>query len=96
MVIGYKYKGMDPEVKAGIDRFKVTCEQILPGVKLVIPVRPTQGAFLISFSHEGFRTYGTLKEDDFAEWGDLANHPNMLKQASLYIRKLLEGKEGQA
>ncbi len=87
---------MDPEVKAGIERFRQACEQILPGIQLVVPVRSTGGAFLISFSHQGFRTYATLKEDDLADWGEEVNHPVMLKSARSYVRKLLEGKEGHA
>ena len=87
---------MESEVKAGIDRFRAACEQILPGVQLVIPTRSTGGAFLVSFSHEGFRTYSTIKEDDFADWGEEDAHPIMLKTARDSIRKLLEGKAGNA
>ena len=87
---------MESEVKAGIDRFRDACEKILPGIVLVVPVKPTQGAFLVSFSHEGFRTYGTIKEDDFADWGEFSDHPEMLKMAGQCVRKLLDGKAGHA
>lgn len=87
---------MEPEVKVGIDRFREACEQILAGIQLVIPQRPTGGAFLVSLSHEGFRTYSTIKEDDFADWGEEEAHPVMLKTARDLIRKLLQGKEGHA
>ena len=87
---------MESEVKVGIERFREACEQILPGIQIVVPSRATGGAFLVSFSHEGFRTYGTIKEDDFADWGEENAHPIMLKTARESVRKLLAGKAGNA
>lgn len=61
---------MEEEVKAGIDKFKAECARLLPGVSIVIPVRPTGANFLISFTYQGHRTYRTIHEDDFADWGE--------------------------
>jgi hypothetical protein len=80
---------MEEEVKAGIDKFKAACAEKLPAIKIVIPVRATGGAFLVSFTHEGERTYGTIAEDDFADWGEEQNLESMQKLVTSFIEKLL-------
>jgi hypothetical protein len=80
---------MEDEVKTGIEKFRAECERKRPGVVLVIPVRPTQGAFLVSFTHSGMRTYGTIQEDQFADWGEATGVPEELqKTVELYLQKL--------
>ncbi len=82
---------MEEEIKTGIHKFQTECERLLPGIKLVIPVRPTQGAFLVSFSHGGQRTYGTISEDSFAVWGESNAADTELKtQAQQFVSKLLD------
>jgi hypothetical protein len=76
---------MEEEVKAGIDKFKAECEAELPGVTFVIPSRPTQGAYLVSFTFQGFRTYATIKEDDFADWGEGISTASDMRQEVLKI-----------
>ncbi|MBN8555892.1 MAG: hypothetical protein J0L93_10645 [Deltaproteobacteria bacterium] len=66
----FKFAGMEEEVKVGIENFRKECEKRWAGIQLVIPVRPTGGNFLISFTLMGFRTYGTVHEDDFADFGE--------------------------
>jgi hypothetical protein len=61
---------MEDEVKAGIEKFKAECSRQLPGISLVIPVRPTGANFLVSLTYHGQRSYITIHEDDFAEWGE--------------------------
>jgi hypothetical protein len=80
---------MEEEVKAGIEKFKAECSRILQGVHLVVPIRPTGGAFLVSFTHDGIRTYGTIHEDDFADWGEGQNLEAMKTCAKESIQKLL-------
>ena len=70
---------MEAEVKAGIEKFKAECERQLPGIVLVIPVRPTGANYLISLTHEGHRTYTTIHEDDFADWGENVEQAASLK-----------------
>ncbi len=70
---------MEEEVKAGIEKFREAREQSLPGIKIVIPVRPTAAAFLVSFTFNGTRTYSTILEDDFADWGEATGLPDGLK-----------------
>jgi len=84
---------MESEVQAGIELFKKECEKILPGISIVIPVRPTAGAFLVSFSFDGFRTYGTIHEDDFADWGEGTDLLALRRQAEQFITKWREGKK---
>jgi len=82
---------VEEEVKAGIQRFKEECERQLPGIALVIPVRPTQASYLVSFSFQGQRTYGTVHEDDFADWGEgLETQHSLSQEVAKYVAKLLQ------
>lgn len=81
---------MEEEIKAGIEKFKSECAALLPGVALVIPVRPTGANFLVSLTHEGQRTYVTIHEDDFADWGEASDSAAVKTAASTAIRKLKE------
>ncbi|MDB5038466.1 MAG: hypothetical protein JWQ35_1994 [Bacteriovoracaceae bacterium] len=80
---------MEEEVKSGIERFKAECEKRLPTIKLVIPIRPTGGAFLVSFTHNGVRTSGTIHEDDFADWGEGTNIDAMVSVVKDSVNKLM-------
>lgn len=79
---------MEEEVKAGIEKFQAKCADLLPGCRVVIPVRPTGGAFLISLSHQEIRTYGTIHEDDFADWGENLNLNTLQTAVKDLIKKL--------
>lgn len=81
---------MEPEVKAGIERFREALESECPGIQLVIPVRPTGANFLISLTSEGMRTYITIHEDDFADWGEASETPDeVFVRAAAAVQKLL-------
>ncbi len=82
---------MEEEVKAGIEKFRAECQATLAGIELVVPVRPTGGAFLVSFTYQGVRTYGTIQEDDFADWGEGLNLERLKKITAESIEKLLKG-----
>lgn len=80
---------MEDEIKAGIEKFKAECERQCPGIALVIPTRPTGANFLISFTSSGMRTYGTIHEDDFADWGEASGTPEgLIARATEYIQKI--------
>lgn len=80
---------MEEDVQRGIDAFKKECEVLRPGIQIVIPIRPTQGAFLVSLTYLGQRTYGTIHEDDFADWGDQSEtQASMKSTVESLIKKL--------
>ena len=81
---------MEDEVKAGIQKFKAECSRQLPGISLVIPVRPTGANFLVSLTYEGQRTYLTIHEDDFADWGEAASDDRSIEN---FVREALENKK---
>jgi hypothetical protein len=78
---------MEAETQLGIDLFKAECEKVLPGCALVIPTKPTGGAFLVSITSEGFRTYATILEDDFADWGEGNNLLALRREALALVNK---------
>jgi hypothetical protein len=80
---------MEDEVKAGIEKFKAECSRQLPGISLVIPVRPTGANFLISLTYNGQRSYVTIHEDDFAEWGEGSSHEPSLRE---FVEETLRSK----
>jgi hypothetical protein len=61
---------METEVALGIEAFRKACSERWPGVQIVIPVRPTGANYLISLTWNGLRSYTTIHEDDFADWGE--------------------------
>jgi len=81
---------MEDEVKAGIEKFHSECSRQLPGISLVIPVRPTGANFLVSLTYQGVRTYVTIHEDDFAEWGESSQTSSDLTR---YVQDLLTSKK---
>jgi hypothetical protein len=87
-----KFARMEEEVKAGIAKFQEECTRLWPGVQLVIPVRPTGSNFLVSFTWNGFRTYGTIHEDDFADLGETNEMPQALQKLFPEIDKKLKNK----
>lgn len=80
---------MEDEVKLGIDRFTTSTQQALPGVELVIPVKASSANFLISLTYQGHRTYITIHEDDFADWGEGRDLDKLEASVSNSIKKLL-------
>jgi hypothetical protein len=80
---------MEDEVKAGIEKFKAECSRQLPGISLVIPVRPTGANFLVSLTFNGQRSYLTIHEDDFAEWGE---GPNQDRALQAFVQDTLRSK----
>jgi len=79
---------MEKEIKVGIEKFKSACSLLLPGVTFVVPVRPTGANFLVSLTHKGQRTYVTIHEDDFADWGESEDLSLVKEAANLAIQKL--------
>lgn len=83
---------MEIDVSQGIELFKSHLASKLHGATIVIPVRPTGGAFLVSVTHQGFRTYLTIHEDDFADWGDkIQTKKSMSDVIEDCIKKINEG-----
>jgi hypothetical protein len=80
---------MEDEVKAGIEKFKAECSRQLPGIALVIPVRPTGANFLVSLTYNGQRSYITIHEDDFAEWGE---NSESTSSVSSFVQETLRAK----
>lgn len=71
-----------------MEAFQKGCKDALPGVTLVIPVRPTGAQFLISLTLNENRTYVTIHEDDFADWGDGLRQEDLQTRVREAVSKL--------
>lgn len=72
------------------DRGKETFLQVVksldPAVEVVMPVTPSRGLFLISFTKAGQRKFLTVSEDDIL---DLPEAPDILKKVTDEVRESL-------
>ena len=67
------------EFDAGKEKFLQVVKSIDPAVEIVIPVVPSRGIFLISFTKAGQRKFLTISEDDIL---DLTEDPDILKKVT--------------
>jgi len=67
------------EFDAGKEKFLQVVKSIDPAVEIVIPVVPSRGIFLISFTKAGQRKFLTISEDDIL---DLPEDPDILKKVT--------------
>jgi hypothetical protein len=67
------------EFDAGKEKFLQVVKSIDPAVEIVIPVVPSRGIFLVSFTKAGQRKFLTISEDDIL---DLTEDPDILKKVT--------------
>ena len=67
------------EFDAGKEKFLQVVKSLDPAVEIVIPVVPSRGIFLISFTKAGQRKFLTVSEDDIL---DLPEDPDILKKVT--------------
>jgi hypothetical protein len=67
------------EFDEGKEKFLQVVKSIDPSVEVVMPVTPSRGMFLISFTKAGQRKFLTVSEDDIL---DLTEDPDILKKVT--------------
>ena len=67
------------EFDNGKEKFLQVVKSIDPSVAVVMPVTPSRGMFLISFTKAGQRKFLTVSEDDIL---DLMEDPDILKKVA--------------
>ena len=67
------------EFDGGKEKFLQVVKSIDPAVEVVIPVVPSRGLFLVSFTQAGPRKFLTISEDDIL---DLPEDPDILKKVT--------------
>ncbi len=67
------------EFDGGKEKFLQVVKSIDPAVEVVIPVVPSRGIFLISFTKAGRRKFLTISEDDIL---DLPEDADILKKVT--------------
>ena len=67
------------EFDDGKEKFLQVVKGIDPSVEVVMPVTPSRGMFLISFTKAGQRKFLTVSEDDIL---DLMEDPDILKKVT--------------
>ena len=67
------------EFDEGKEKFLQVVKSIDSAVEVVIPVVPSRGMFLISFTKAGQRKFLTVSEDDIL---DLQEDPDILKKVT--------------
>jgi len=67
------------EYDAGKEKFLQVVKGIDPSVEVVMPVTPSRGIFLISFTKAGQRKFLTVSEDDIL---DLPEDADILKKVT--------------
>jgi hypothetical protein len=67
------------EFDEGKGKFLQVVKSIDPSVEVVIPVTPSRGIFLISFTKAGQRKFLTISEDDIL---DLPEDADILKKVT--------------
>jgi hypothetical protein len=67
------------EFDEGKEKFLQVVKSIDPSVEVVMPVTPSRGIFLISFTKAGQRKFLTVSEDDIL---DLPEDPDILKKVT--------------
>lgn len=71
------------EFDEGKEKFLQVVKSIDPAVEVVIPVVPSRGMFLISFSKAGQRKFLTISEDDIL---DLPEDAGILKKVTSEVQ----------
>jgi hypothetical protein len=71
------------EFDEGKEKFLQIVKSIDPAVEVVIPVVPSRGMFLISFSKAGQRKFLTISEDDIL---DLPEDAGILKKVTSEVQ----------
>jgi hypothetical protein len=71
------------EFDEGKEKFLQVVKSIDPAVEVVIPVVPSRGMFLISFSKAGQRKFLTISEDDIL---DLTEDAGILKKVTSEVQ----------
>jgi len=71
------------EFDEGKEKFLQVVKSIDPSVEVVIPVVPSLGMFLISFSKAGQRKFLTISEDDIL---DLPEDAGILKKVTSEVQ----------
>jgi len=71
------------EFDEGKEKFLQVVKSIDPTVEVVIPVVPSRGMFLISFSKAGQRKFLTISEDDIL---DLTEDAGILKKVTSEVQ----------
>ena len=67
------------EFDGGKEKFLQVVKSIDPAVEVVMPVTPSRGIFLISFTKAGQRKFLTVSEDDIL---DLPEDADILKKVT--------------
>lgn len=67
------------EFDEGKEKFLQVVKSIDPSVEVVMPVTPSRGMFLVSFTKAGQRKFLTVSEDDIL---DLTEDPDILKKVT--------------
>lgn len=67
------------EFDEGKEKFLQVVKSIDPSVEVVMPVTPSRGMFLVSFTKAGQRKFLTISEDDIL---DLTEDPDILKKVT--------------
>jgi len=71
------------EFDEGKEKFLQVVKSIDPSVEVVMPVTPSRGMFLISFTKAGQRKFLTVSEDDIL---DLTEDADILKKVTGEVR----------
>ncbi len=67
------------EFDEGKEKFLQVVKGLDPSVEVVMPVTPSRGLFLVSFTKAGQRTFLTVSEDDIL---DLPENADILKKVT--------------
>ena len=76
------------EFDGGKEKFLQVVKSIDPAVEVVIPVVPSRGIFLVSFTKAGQRKFLTISEDDIL---DLTGDPDILKKVTGEVQGSIAG-----
>ena len=76
------------EIEEAKEKFLALVKEIDPAVKCVIPVRPTNFTFLISFGKGNSKKYVGFSEDDLLDFNEGARTEEIRQKVSQIISEL--------
>lgn len=76
------------EIEAAKQKFMELVKEIDPAVKCVIPERPTQYSFLISFGKGNSKKYVGFSEDDLLDYHEGMRQEEIRKRVAQIISEL--------